>query len=37
MDEAGRRWDAADKNNQGLTSDQINGCMATALPVETIQ
>jgi hypothetical protein len=25
MDEAGKRWDAADKNNQGLTSDQING------------
>lgn len=25
MDEAGRRWDAADKNSQGLTSDQING------------
>lgn len=24
MDEAGRRWDAADKNNQGLTSDEIN-------------
>jgi hypothetical protein len=24
MDEAGRRWDAADKNNQGLTSDDIN-------------
>ena len=25
MDEAGRRWDAMDKNNQGLTTDQING------------
>lgn len=25
MDEAGRRWDGADKNNQGLTSDQISG------------
>jgi hypothetical protein len=25
MDEAGKRWDAADKSNQGLTSDQING------------
>ena len=25
MDEAGRRWDAVDQNNQGLTSDQING------------
>ena len=25
MDEAGKRWDAVDKNNQGLTSDQING------------
>ena len=25
MDEAGKRWDAADKDNQGLTSDQING------------
>jgi hypothetical protein len=25
MDEAGKRWDAADRNNQGLTSDQING------------
>ena len=24
MDEAGRRWDAMDKNNQGLTSDEIN-------------
>lgn len=24
MDEAGKRWDAADKNNQGLTTDQIN-------------
>jgi hypothetical protein len=25
MDEAGKRWDSTDKNNQGLTSDQING------------
>ena len=25
MDEAGKRWDATDKSNQGLTSDQING------------
>jgi len=24
MDESGRRWDAMDKNNQGLTSDEIN-------------
>jgi hypothetical protein len=24
MDEAGRRWDAMDKNRQGLTSDEIN-------------
>lgn len=24
MDEAGRRWDAADKGNQGLTTDDIN-------------
>ncbi len=24
MDEAGRRWDAMDKNKQGLTSDEIN-------------
>jgi hypothetical protein len=23
MDEAGRRWDALDKNNQGLTSEQV--------------
>ncbi|MEP6941306.1 MAG: hypothetical protein ABI981_00110 [Betaproteobacteria bacterium] len=25
MDEAGKRWDSADKTNQGLTSDQIYG------------
>lgn len=25
MDEAGRRWDAMDKNKQGLTATQING------------
>lgn len=24
MDEVGRRWDAADRSNQGLTVDQIN-------------
>lgn len=24
MDEAGRRWDMIDKNNQGLTSDEIS-------------
>jgi hypothetical protein len=24
MDESGRRWDAMDKNKQGLTSDEIN-------------
>lgn len=24
MDEAGRRWDAMDRNRQGLTSDDIN-------------
>jgi hypothetical protein len=24
MDEVGRRWDAADANRQGLTTDQIN-------------
>jgi len=24
MDEVGRRWDAADKDKKGLTSDQIN-------------
>jgi hypothetical protein len=25
MDEAGRRWDMMDKNNEGLTMSQING------------
>jgi hypothetical protein len=25
MDEMGRRWDTMDRNNQGLTMDQING------------
>ena len=25
MDEMGRRWDAMDRSNQGLTMDQING------------
>jgi phosphate-selective porin len=29
MDEAGKRWDSADKTNQGLTSDQINGMYGT--------
>jgi hypothetical protein len=24
MDEAGRRWDAMDRNHQGLTTDEIN-------------
>jgi len=29
MDEAGRRWDSADKNNQGLTNAEINRMYGT--------
>jgi hypothetical protein len=29
MDEVGRRWDAADKDKRGLTSDQINQAYGT--------
>ena len=31
MDEIGRRWDAADKDKRGLTSDQINQAYGTGM------